>query len=243
MRSIAVLPLVHAVPRAAAEPDVSVGAGREALDPWWGGGYPWYDPRSDGVRRVEIAEPWDWDWLRRLWPGNLNLGLPDSLLQWAAWIVIVGLLVGVAYLLVRAYFRSGAGALVVGEDADSGNQENGHDRPVVLPLPARGSPTDLLAEATKYYRQADYGRAIVYLFCFQLAQLDRRQMIRLAKGKTNRQYLREIGQQGTLRRLLEQTMTAFEDAFFGHRTLDRIRFESCWSRLDEFDSLTEERTG
>jgi hypothetical protein len=32
-------------------------------------------------------------------------------------------------------------------------------------------------------------------------------------------------------------MLVFEDVFFGNRTLDRARFETCWSRLDEFQAL------
>ena len=40
--------------------------------------------------------------------------------------------------------------------------------------------------------------------------------------------------------LVEQTMVAFEDAFFGHHPLDQTRFESCWFRLGEFDILNAE---
>jgi hypothetical protein len=32
-------------------------------------------------------------------------------------------------------------------------------------------------------------------------------------------------------------MVAFEDVFFGNHPLDRNRFESCWTRLDEFEAL------
>jgi hypothetical protein len=96
---------------------------------------------------------------------------------------------------------------------------------------------DLLAEARRHYEAGNYGAAIVYLFSFQLVQLDRRQIIRLARGKTNRQYLREVGPRISLRKLVEQTMVAFEDVFFGNRQLRRDRFESCWARLEEFETL------
>ena len=59
---------------------------------------------------------------------------------------------------------------------------------------------DLLAEARRHYQAGNYGAAIVYLFSFQLVQLDRRQIIQLAKGKTNRQYLREVGPRDPLRK-------------------------------------------
>ena len=38
-----------------------VAGGREALNHWFG--YPWYDANTDGVRRVEVQKPSNWDWL------------------------------------------------------------------------------------------------------------------------------------------------------------------------------------
>ena len=35
-------------------------------------------------------------------------------------------------------------------------------------------------------------------------------------------------------------MVAFEDVFFGNRQLPRGRFESCWTRLEEFETLAAE---
>jgi hypothetical protein len=99
---------------------------------------------------------------------------------------------------------------------------------------------DLLAEARRAYEQGNFGEAIIYLFSHQLLQMDRRHLIRLTKGKTNRQYLREIGPRRTLRQLFEQTMVAFEDVFFGAHVLGRDRFEACWSQLNRFDQLVEE---
>ena len=64
--------------------------------------------------------------------------------------------------------------------------------------------------------------------------------IRLTRGKTNRQYLREIRRRPRLVELLEMTMIAFEDVFFGHHALGRARFESCYHRLDEFETQVRE---
>ena len=38
-----------------------VASGREALNHWYG--YPWYDANTDGVRRVDVSPPRNWDWL------------------------------------------------------------------------------------------------------------------------------------------------------------------------------------
>jgi hypothetical protein len=72
--------------------------------------------------------------------------------------------------------------------------------------------------------------------------LDKRQLIRLTRGKTNRQYLGEIWGRADVRAILERTMVAFEDVFFGHHVLERARFESCWTRLAEFHQRIEEAT-
>jgi hypothetical protein len=94
--------------------------------------------------------------------------------------------------------------------------------------------TDLLSEARRYYEAGDYSKAIIYYFSYQLVQLDEHQRIRLARGKTNRQYLREVHTQPVLREITEITMVAFEDVFFGNHALNRERFERCWNRLDDF---------
>lgn len=197
-----------------------VADGREALNPWFS--YPWYDAETDGIRRVEVPQP------------RPSLDLPTPLLQWAAWVAIGLALAAVVYLLMRAYLsREQHGKKT--EDEPTGRLDHVES----LPIPVAQSRGDLLAEARRCYERGDYGQAIAYFFGYQLVQLDRRHIIRLGRGKTNRQYLREVGQRAALRGLVEQTMVAFEEVYFGRRMIDRARFESCWLRLDEFEGLLE----
>ncbi|MEE8452543.1 MAG: DUF4129 domain-containing protein, partial [Thermoguttaceae bacterium] len=226
---------------AAADTDVPVEAGREALDHWRR--YPWYDSTTDGVRRVEIPDEWDWSWLPD-WGSSYRLGFVDTLLQWGAWGLLVLMLALAAYFLIKA-FRDHYGVLGGTTYKGDGSEPDPSDadRIEALPFPMRAEKLDLLGEARRAVRQGDFRRAIICLYSFQLVQLDRQQRIRLTKGKTNRQYLREVGPRSPLCRLLEQTMVAFEDVFFGNHTIDRVRFESCWSRLDEFRSLAEQGAG
>ena len=222
-----------------ADPDPAVGAGREALDRWWWQ-YPWYDARADGVERIEVSEPWylrwDWFWDSFDFSGGGGLG-SMSWLNWLAWIAIAMLLVLLVYLLIRAFKareRRRSAAAAGGAKSDAAEQRR---RVEALPLEARRRRSNFLAEARRYYKQGDYREAIIYLFSYELVQLDKNQLIRLAKGKTNRQYLREVGRRITLRRLLEHTMVVFEDVFFGNYAIDRTRFESCWLQLGEFEAL------
>jgi hypothetical protein len=217
--------LAYDAPLLVADADAAVKSGRKSLDHWFR--YPWYDSLSDEVHRIDVPPP-------RAQAASWDPGIWEDLLIWIVWIAL-GLLLGfVVYLLARVYLhrrgRAADGTTPVRNKADA-------DRIESLPFPVRTGQWDLLEEARGQYHQDDFAQAIVYLFSYQLVQLDKQQRIRLARGKTNRQYLREIGAPTPLGRLLEQTMVAFEEVFFGNRVLDRGRFESCWSRLDEFQSL------
>jgi hypothetical protein len=110
------------------------------------------------------------------------------------------------------------------------------DRIDSLPFQLGRPQVDLLEAAKRLYSEGRYGDAIIYLYSYQLLELDKHQVIRLARGKTNRQYLREIRGRPALRNLLAETLVAFEDVFFGNRQLGQQQFESCWHRLDQFHS-------
>ena len=73
------------------------------------------------------------------------------------------------------------------------------------------------------------------------ARLD--EFIRLAKGKTNRQYLREIRTRAPLRALMMRTVSLFESVFFGRHQLDRASFKSCWTELDQFQQIVQHGDG
>lgn len=216
---------------AQAEAEPGVEEARRALSDT--GSYPWYDPQADDLRRIQIqsaSQPWQWDWGGGGW-GLRGFSFMDALL-WSMIALVLGLLV---FLLIRAYLnretRRSSGVGLRGAAAgDAARIE-------ALPFQLRRGEGDLLAEARRHYEAGNYGEAIIYLFSHQLIELDRHQVIRLARGKTNRQYLREVKSRPTLRGLVEQTMVAFEDVFFGNHALERSRFEACWQRLAEFANL------
>jgi len=212
--------------------DNAVQSGRQALDSWWG--YPWYDPATDGIRRIELRKPYDWSWLQDWLP---RFSFPDSALQWAAWSLLAILLGALLYYLLR-YFRARLGK--GGKQAARADEEPEPVQIEFLPVTPQGLRGDLLAEAARLYQEGNYAQAVLYLFSHELVQLDKHQLIHLAKGKTNRQYLREMPRIADLRRLLEQTMVAFEDVFFGHLPMGRARFEACWANVPRFEALLRE---
>ena len=236
------------VSAAAVQPDPAVTAGRQALDAWWWRSYPWYDKAADSVAPVDVSDPWYmklafWDWFEWpdwQWSGISPGGLrwPTTLMQWVAWIGIAAVLAMLVYWMIRAYRqREPARRKQKPKGAKGDSAADDRRRAEALPVGAPRVPDDLLGEAQRRYEQGDYRQAIVYLFSHQLVELDKSHLIRLTKGKTNRQYVRELGRSVPLGGLVYETMRVFEDVFFGNYALDRARFESCWRRMDEFDTL------
>lgn len=221
---------------AAAASDPVVEEVREGLDSGWFSP-PWYDRSRDDLRRISVRErnPWfDWDpnW-------NWNFGLPSmTLVQWLAWLLVALLLAFICYILIRAYLRRQPGAALA---AGAGDQSvvvvDDEARVEALPFRVERQATDLLEAARMHYQAGNLREAIIYLFSHQLVELDKHQMIRLTKGKTNRQYLREVKSRPRLRELLESTMVSFEAVFFGNHSLEREQFERHLAQWDEFDKL------
>lgn len=241
--------LVGTGPAQTAEDMPAVEAGRKALSRRTT--YPWYDAQQDTIRRIDVKPPkttaanrnskWEskpvapmnwspaWGWL---W----------EILKWVFWAGLIGLLVFLIVMFVRAFgYREGSFPVASAQEcaaAPGTAAATIESLPFQVPRPE----SDLLAEARRLYEAGRYGEAIIYLFSHQLVQLNQHQLIRLARGKTNRQYVGELRQRRDLRELLVQTMVAFEDVFFGRHELDRSGFEACWLRLDEFQTRLEEAT-
>jgi len=222
-----------------------IESGRQALGS--GDYYPWYDYDNDAVRRLDVeaardtAEHRNSTWRAKpptanqsSWGGWSPLG---EIVRWMLWGSLILLAAVLAALLIRAFLASEsrrAASMAVEEEI-----RTEEDLIESLPFQVKRPRTDLLGEARRHYEQGNYGEAVIYLFSYQLVRLDQHHLIRLTRGKTNRQYLYEVWQAPELRDMLQRTMLAFEDVFFGHHPLDRERFEQCWSRLDDFHQRLE----
>ena len=251
--TVCVMGVVHAEPTA-------VQSGQDALND--SGGFPWYDGQNDTLRRVQMPDSPSG---RGTTTGNAGGGAGGdgsgggggggggsgfgsmlgggstalgSLFRLLSWIVLTVVFLALAVLLIRAFLgielrdSERPDGEVIGDDQVV-------DRAEQLPFDLARARGDLMEEARRCYDAGKYGEGIVYLFNYQLVQLDRNQLIRLMRGKTNRQYLREVRFHESLGGLVAQTMVAFEDVFFGDVPMDRKRFEECWQRIDEFHVLVE----
>ncbi len=115
------------------------------------------------------------------------------------------------------------------------------DRLEELPFELEEPVHDPWTAARAAAERGDYNRAIILLYSHQLLELDRSQIIHLTKGKTNRQYLREVRSRPGLAAMLSTTIVAFEDVFFGGHDLASGRFEECWRLTQELVGLQQER--
>jgi hypothetical protein len=160
-------------------------------------------------------------------------------LMWIAWIVIGAVLLWIVYMLIRAFLDREA------KNAKKSDSEDAADEDSAAPLdalPAKVAPAKggLLEEARRQYEAGNYKAAIVYLYSYELLKLDQNQMLRLARGKTNRECLRELAGRPELYGILAKTLVPFEDVFFGEHELSRERFEACWNEVDRFHRLIEQ---
>ena len=234
------------------DPQRAVEAGREALDGRTH--FPWYDAEEDSIRSIDVQPPKDAAAHRNsTWQAKLPKAQPVTpkwsgwsvvwvVIQVMLWVALFGLFVLVVYLLVRAFLHAEVLPETAASETRRHTVRSEDDLIESLPFDVNRPRTDLLGEARRHYEQGEYGEAIIYLFSYQLVRLDQCGQIRLTRGKTNRQYLRELVSRPPLYEVLERTMVAFEDVFFGQHRLDRQRFELCWSRLGDFHQRLDEES-
>lgn len=217
----------------------SIERGKQALN-----GYPWYDAETDSFRRMEVKSaetpPPPTNVASTPTPPNLpklptgNWSFLGSIMQVIPWLVLIALIVGLLYLFAKYYVRPPTIQADKSKKTPQQTKKSEVERLQSLPFDVDRPVDDLLAETQRQYEAGNFDAAIVYLYSFLLVELDRHHRIRLEKGKTNRQYLREVRPRPELRPALEETMVAFEEVFFGHHSIDRQRFESCWQMVPQF---------
>ncbi|QDU62248.1 hypothetical protein Pan216_31150 [Planctomycetes bacterium Pan216] len=189
------------------------------------GSFPWYDAEKDAAK--PLFPP------KRRPPSNLPAANPGagSILNILMY-VILGIVAGLLIYLVIAALRSHS---FEREEPRAKQASSQSDRIEALPTQVR-KVDDYIAEAERQFAAGNLGLAIAYLFSHQLIILDRASIIRLAKGKTNRQYLHEVARHApSLGPTMELSVGIFEESFFGHHPIDRDRFDRFWETRKETD--------
>jgi len=211
--------------------------------------FPWYDRNLDEVKPIrplrsrdlegnrnstweDAAQPASQTNLRRV-AGTLN-----PILSVLAWLLLGLFAALLAFALGWAFLRREA------SQAQPTNRRKFAVEDVALqieqlPFVVDASQLDFLAEARRCFDAGDYPRAAIYLFSYQLVYLDQHRLIHLERGRTNRQYLRQLSRTPRLQSLFEPTMILFEEVYFGGRPVARSQLEAAWQRLDAFHQQLE----
>lgn len=218
------------------------------------GSLPWYDPADGGVEPVDVRPRIDDSvnrdsrWLAKpkapgATPANPNVASGNRAsanrsaerIGWVVLGVIMALLVA---LLVYTFMRiDDAPAAGEPSERDDERPKDLQARMENLPMDLRKPVGDLLQEADRLYAAGQMDEAIIYLFGHRLLQLDRHQAIRLARGKTNRQYLSELYSRPELQPIVRETVNLFEESYFGRYAVAPGRFDDVRGRQAEFESL------
>lgn len=217
------------------------------------GGFPWYEASADAVAAppAERARD-DFSGRHSTWSGNATPPRPPkmptfttgptgiSVVSVVMWVLIALLLASLVAALTWAALRHRRIEVL----PTSWEKEVGRkiDRVEELPVPVDAAVGDLLEQARRHFEAGRFREAVICLFSHQLIQLDNRRLIELERGKTNRQYLRELRPRPGLRTRLQVTMVAFEDAFFGGRDVSREQVEECWRSQGELQRELEVAT-
>ena len=213
---------------------------------------PWFDHETDGLKPIELSGEADkqradwrtekrpeWNWTAD-WPNWFSLAWVGEILRIIGWVLLFVVLGALIYALIQAFLRMEDSVNITADRVGAESNVSDEERIKNLPVALRSKTGNFLQIARDAYEAGNFHDAIVYLFSYRLIQLDRAGLIRLTKGKTNRQYLIELSRMSALQKILGHTTVVFEDVFFGKHTLTRERFESCWNRNQQFDDLVKE---
>ncbi len=224
------------------------------------GSLPWYNEETDGVAPVEVESRIDdssnrdsrWNPKARrakvpkpssttTTPTNtsfwqLLVGNFPTIIEWVLLAGFVLLVVGIIlFALLKMDYSATGKEKIASKKADLEADSAELARLENLPMPVRTESGDFLAEADRLRGLGRLDEAIIYLFGHRLLQLDRSHVIRLSRGKTNRQYLAELRSKTELQGVLRNTVDLFEQSFFGKYRLSEGSFDSVRQLQPQFD--------
>ncbi|MDB5214224.1 MAG: hypothetical protein JWO86_2151 [Myxococcaceae bacterium] len=162
--------------------------------------------KRSGERAEETAKPGDPSTKHEI-PGALG-----AVAQGLVWVLVIGVVIAIAIPLVRAILNARRNKAL----ADAPKPPNAAVAEVLAPPPPAEAISDAeaaLRDADDHARRGDLARALGLYLAASLAALDRRGAIRLARSRTNGEYVRSCGE--------EQSRTALREIV---REVDRVEF-------------------
>lgn len=244
--------------------DLSQSTNAQEAVPLKGYDYPWYDAETDRLKPIELTEESKPRTLKRndvpidntasKTPAppatngtNATTNTPtgsgwltaDMMFQLFAALGLIVIFVVLAFLLYN-FLQVESGT----DNAASARKRKLLSESIEqLPFELQTGNGDFRSMAHQAYSAGDLRRAMIFLYSHVLITLDQNELILLRKGKTNRQYLKEVLHYPEVSGYFKNVMLPFESVFFGDHDLERARFEECWSQLDYFHANVQQKTG
>jgi hypothetical protein len=212
----------------------------------------WYDSTADDYHIPKDFKKRDPEGRMSSWRGSIsptgisnNGGNNAFWSALAAWFLsaipyLLGLILLLVGILLALWFLKPEMFSRAAKKADFRSRSIDLERIIDLPFSVESEKFDPLKEIEKCMSAGEFERATIYLFAYQLLQLDANQKIVLQRGKTNRTYLRELRKHSEIKSIVEPTMVAFEDVFFGRYRMTKETFLENWKRLEQFHQLLNE---
>ena len=231
----------------AAQQDDAVERVKEILDD--NASSSWYDSTADDYHIPDDFKKRDpagrmSSWRRNVSTNGTGNGVGNSPFWSAlgAWLLVaspylIGLLLLLLGVLLAFWFLKPEMFFKAARKNDFSSRAIDLERIVDLPFSVESEKFDPLKEIEKCMAAGEFERATIYLFAYQLLQLDANRKIVLQRGKTNRTYLRELRKHSEIKTIVEPTMLAFEDVFFGRYRMTKEKFLENWKRLEQFHQL------
>lgn len=188
---------------------------------------PWYDAKTDDWRRLAARAPQE----RTPSERSSDSGRSSSsegfgnVFGWLMLVVVVLATAWLVWLLVKNLaFERGA---PMAEERRAAVARAVADLSA-LPFADEQSAKDPEAALARAIAERDWRRAVAWSYALHLVELDHAGALRVAKGTTNRGYLRMLGEwaadqptRHALPALLADAVTVFERTWFGHQPADQ----------------------
>lgn len=185
-------------------------------------------PRADAVpdtvgTNSSTVTPWTWS----------GEGFRISTL--ITWILLLVVVVGSGVWVAWILGRNGSSNSLSGSNSlqSLSAEKRLLERIQHLPEELRRENLDYRSEVQRLMQAGVFDQAVILLYAYQLLLLDRAACLRLTRGKTNRQYLREVRFSEEIgSHWFGRVINLFEQSYFGKIDIIKSEFDRCWKETE-----------